>query len=249
MVHKPIAIMILPIFVAGILMLGILSAATARGADDNAGGGETQAPPAGGGEAAPAAPPATETPPAAAPPATETPPAAAPPAGAPQVNNSTGTPPESNNTNAYGNAQPDFAKIILEIHNRERAAVGVPPLVWNDELAADAKTYAEHLIATGEFTHPSAEWVAAHPMAPEGENLAGSSGSPITKLAEMAEGWVSEKNNYHGEPGNFNGVGHYTQMVWRTTTAVGCATASGNGRDVLDCRYSPPGNSLGQKPY
>jgi hypothetical protein len=121
--------------------------------------------------------------------------------------------------------------------------------VWSDKLAADAKTYAEHLIATGEFTHPNAEWVAAHPTAPEGENLAGSSGSPLTKLAQMAEGWVSEKSNYHGEPGDFNGVGHYTQMVWRTTTAVGCATASGHGRDVLDCRYSPPGNYIGQKPY
>src|SRR5438067_7551309 len=75
MIHKPIAIMmILPIFVAGILMLGIL-APTARGADDNAGGGETQAPPA------TEAPPVTEAPPpAAAPPVTEAPPpAAAPP--------------------------------------------------------------------------------------------------------------------------------------------------------------------------
>src|SRR5947209_12228003 len=100
MLHKPIAIMILPIFVAGILMLGIL-AATARGEGDNASGGETQAPPpAGGGEiAAPpateippaAAPPATEIPPAAAPPATEIPPPAAAPAGAPQgaTNNET----------------------------------------------------------------------------------------------------------------------------------------------------------------
>jgi hypothetical protein len=91
--------MILPIFVAGILMLGIL-APTARGADDNAGGGEI----------APAAPPpATETPP----------PVAAPPASASQVSNNT-----------------DFVNTVLEMQNRKRAAVGLPPLMWSNTLAA-----------------------------------------------------------------------------------------------------------------
>jgi uncharacterized protein YkwD len=83
LVHKPIAIMILPIFVAGILMPGILLAATARGQDDNASGGETQAPPPATETPPPTeAPPATETPPPTeAPPATETPPPTeAPPA-------------------------------------------------------------------------------------------------------------------------------------------------------------------------
>ena len=36
----------------------------------------------------------------------------------------------------------DLAKTILEIHNSERAAVSIPPLVWSDELAAEAKTWA-----------------------------------------------------------------------------------------------------------
>jgi pathogenesis-related protein 1 len=166
-----------------------------------------------------------------------------------QQSNSTGIAQQSNNTNAYGNTQADFVNTILGIHNPERAAVGIPPLVWSDKLAADAKTYAEHLIATGVFSHPSAEWVAAHPTGPEGENLASRSPQNPNELAQMAEGWVAEKNNYHGEPGDFNGVGHYTQMVWNTTKAVGCATASGGGRDILDCRYSPPGNYLGEKPY
>ena len=68
MVHKPIAIMILPIFVAGILMLGILAATANAPENDNAGSGETSAPP----------------------PATETPPPAAPPAGASPESNNTG---------------------------------------------------------------------------------------------------------------------------------------------------------------
>jgi hypothetical protein len=148
----------------------------------------------------------------------------------------------------------DFAKSILAVHNRERAAVGVPPLVWSDKLAADAKPWAEHLATTAEFGHPTAEWVAAHPTGPEGENLAGF----FRDVSEPNGGqslWVDEKKDYHagtpcckpGEPI----TGHYTQMVWNTTKAVGCATASGNGHpfSILICRYSPPGNILGLPPY
>lgn len=78
----------------------------------------------------------------------------------------------SNNTGNVQQQSAEFIKTILDIHNRERAAVSVPPLVWNNTLADDAKTYAEHLIATGKFEHPNPEWVAAHPMSPESDNLA-----------------------------------------------------------------------------
>jgi uncharacterized protein YkwD len=148
----------------------------------------------------------------------------------------------------------DFADMVLAVHNRERDAVRVPHLVWSDKLAADAKPYAEHLLTTAQLEHQSQEWVDAHPNSVpgyEGENLAWRGNTTTIPIAQMQQGWISEKNNYHGEPGDFNGVGHYTQMVWRDTTAVGCATASGGpyGRDVLDCRYSPVGNVIGQKPY
>ena len=34
---------------------------------------------------------------------------------------------------------------LLAAHNRERAAVGVPPLKWNEGLAASAGSWAQHL--------------------------------------------------------------------------------------------------------
>jgi Cysteine-rich secretory protein family len=155
-------------------------------------------------------------------------------------------------------AQSDLANTVLAVHNRERAAVGVPPvdpLVWSDKLAADAKIWAEHLATTGEFVHDTEHL----PTLGEGENLAAMSwmGSHNTTvpIAQNMQGWVAEKNSYQGLPSatGTNVTGHYTQMVWRNTKEIGCATAtstaSGGGRDILVCRYSPPGNIVGQKPY
>jgi pathogenesis-related protein 1 len=119
-------------------------------------------------------------------------------------------------------------------------------LVWSDKLAADAKTWAEHLATLGEINQQNAHDPNRNG---EGENV--HLGNPayraITSVEEMLQGWVSEKNNYHGEP--TGQALHYTQMVWNTTKEVGCATASDGKRDILDCRYSPPGNVIGQKPY
>ncbi len=91
-----------------------------------------------------------------------------------------------------------------------------------------------------------------------GENLISCCTSHgITNLTGAIEnGWASEKNNYHGEvltKENYVGFGHYTQMVWGHTKEVGCAiahdTTNAGGMYYLDCRYSPPGNYFGQKPY
>jgi pathogenesis-related protein 1 len=43
--------------------------------------------------------------------------------------------------------------------------------------------------------------------------------------------------------------GHYTQIVWRNTKAVGCAVGGKGAREVWVCDYDPPGNYVGQRPY
>jgi pathogenesis-related protein 1 len=160
-----------------------------------------------------------------------------------QENSNTGNTAQGASNN--GNTA-DFSKTILDIHNRERAAVSVPPLVWSDKLANDAKTWVEHLARLGSLVHSGGSG--------QGENLSyrSSSGGPSTiSTAQLIQGWISEKNDYHGAPIVKGGqvTGHYTQMVWRTTTAVGCATASAGQSVYLVCRYSPPGNMLGERPY
>jgi hypothetical protein len=181
--------------------------------------------------------------------------------GTTQVNNGTGTTQVNNGTgttqvnNGTGNASADFVNTILAVHNRERAAVGVPPLVWNDTLAAGAKAWAENLAANGKFEHST----CCGAFRDYGESIAGfdpSQGVSAPENGMML--WIAEKNNYHGGPippdtpgSGPQAIGHYTQMVWRNTTSVGCGIGSGSKLpySILVCRYYPPGNIFGQKPY
>ncbi|MGB6593927.1 MAG: CAP domain-containing protein [Candidatus Nitrosopolaris sp.] len=166
------------------------------------------------------------------------------------ASNNTGTTQVNNST---GNESADFVNTILAVHNSERATVGVPPLLWNKTLAAGAKTWAENLAATGKFEHST----CCGAFRDYGENIAGF--DPSQGVSAPGNGlmlMVAEKNNYHGGPitpdipANQT-IGHYTQMVWRNTTSVGCGTGSGSKLpySILVCRYYPPGNIFGQKPY
>ena len=143
-------------------------------------------------------------------------------------------------------AAADFKAEILAAHNAARAAVGTPPLGWSDVLAADAGPWAQSLAQRGRLEHS-----ASGDRAGAGENLwMGTAGAYTT--AQMVDGWTAERENFH--PGIFpdvskdgwQAVGHYTQMIWRGTTQVGCALAHSERWDVLVCRYAPAGNMMGE---
>jgi uncharacterized protein YkwD len=136
-------------------------------------------------------------------------------------------------------------------HRAARAEAGLPALTWDPALAADAKTYADTLAATGRFEHsPQPRGVPE-----QGENLwTGTRGA--YRYAEMVGHWVAEKRDYVPGPlpavsrtGKFGDVGHYTQIMWRTTQRYGCAEASSAKDDYVVCRYVPAGNVAGQRAF
>ena len=54
-------------------------------------------------------------------------------------------------------AQAAMPERILALHNRERAAVGSPPLVWDPTLAASAASYGPTLASLGRLAHSPRE--------------------------------------------------------------------------------------------
>ena len=134
---------------------------------------------------------------------------------------------------------------LLALHNRERASVGVPALVWNERLAAGAADWAARLGDSGALEHSGVE--------DEGENLWMGTADYYT-IDAMVGAWVAERRNFRSgrfpevsRSGDWSSIGHYTQMIWRDTRAVGCGLFHGRQWDVLVCRYSPAGNVMGDQ--
>ena len=143
-------------------------------------------------------------------------------------------------------ATAEFQARVLAAHNAERSARCVPPLVWDAAAAADAAAWAAELARTHRMRHADGGSASG-----QGENLfMGTAGAyPVEAMIGL---WAAEKTvlaQLASWEDDFRTVGHYTQMVWSGTTAVGCAVASDGADDYLVCRYSPPGNVEGEQPF
>jgi uncharacterized protein YkwD len=133
---------------------------------------------------------------------------------------------------------------IVDAHNAWRSPLGLQPLQWSDELAAISLDWAEQLAAAEVMEHSHSPGY--------GENLAEGLNTFFSP-AQVVNLWGDEVADYDYEtntclPGKM--CGHYTQVVWDTTTEVGCATIrKDNNWEIWVCTYNPPGNYVGQRPF
>ncbi len=136
---------------------------------------------------------------------------------------------------------------VLGAHNQERAGFGAAPLAWSDQLAAEAKGHAQYMARTGIYGHDQTPGRRKK----MGENLwRGQRGlfsydimfGVMVEEARLFRPGIFPDNSANGD---WHAVAHYTQIVWPTTTEVGCAVASSSTTDYFVCRYAPTGNKDG----
>jgi len=140
-----------------------------------------------------------------------------------------------------------FPGRVLAAHNLERSRAGATLLIWDDQLGSGAAAYAQQLAISGRFAHSDR---SNRPGV--GENLwMGTHGA--FPIEAMVGAWASEKQFFFpgifpnvSRSGDWEDVGHYTQMIWPSTRRIGCALASTPRIDYLVCRYATAGNIDGQ---
>jgi pathogenesis-related protein 1 len=165
---------------------------------------------------------------------------------------------------------------ITAAHNAVRALVQTQPplplLVWNQTIADYAQQWATTL-ATSMCADPQHRTGAELEAKDYGENLATFEasgtlrGGTVSTAADAVTVWASEKacwtfGTIQGTEKcdkacytnlNSDGCGHYTQVVWRGSTELGCGVATcKNGvltEDIWICNYAPAGNFIGRAPY
>ena len=145
--------------------------------------------------------------------------------------------------NTGSDVSKEDAQQALDLHNKYRADVGTPPLEWSAEVAAYAQEWANQLAANNcTFEHRQ--------NGAYGENLF--MGGGTWTVMDATNSWYNEiqKFDYNNPDANFMETGHYTQVVWRTTTKLGMGVATcSDGSTIIVANYDPPGNMQGEKPY
>lgn len=154
-------------------------------------------------------------------------------------------------------------------HNAVRAMVetdmSLPELTWSSELAAYAQEWADNLAkSTCQPKHRSSAELQAKGY---GENWAfftSFGGNPSDTAKTAVNLWASEHEcwtfgTFRGSEKcdtacytakGTDGCGHYTQIVWRKSTQVGCGLATcGSTNSIWICNYKVAGNFIGQAPY
>ncbi|MCP3140115.1 CAP domain-containing protein [Pyxidicoccus xibeiensis] len=150
-----------------------------------------------------------------------------------------------------------FERDMLDTHNTVRAGVTTPrpdpaleALTWDVAAEAVAKAH----VAKCNFRHNGER-------GDFGENIAAAT-PDLWDTPDVVNEWAKEVADYDYARNTCAAgkqCGHYTQVVWRATKRVGCATQVCTTNSPFGsraptwqfwvCNYAPPGNYVGQRPY
>jgi len=164
----------------------------------------------------------------------------------------------------------DQKAVILAAHNTYRSLIalgngsGQPgatdmlEMVWDDNLAANAQTWADSCT----FDHDSDSSRKTAKFSAVGQNIDIYMSSNKVKQMDFTtfvKDWFDEIDLFRGASAPTNsykdvsGTGHYTQLVWAKSYALGCGFKvykdNGMYSYQLTCNYGTAGNWMGEKIY
>ncbi|GLB34051.1 putative SCP / Tpx-1 / Ag5 / PR-1 / Sc7 family of extracellular domains containing protein [Lyophyllum shimeji] len=130
---------------------------------------------------------------------------------------------------------------FLFAHNVIREAHAAPDLTWSTELASLAEEWADNCV------FQRTEGILRE--TPYGELHVAATG--VFPISNAINQFVLDEVEYNPAKPTYN---HWTQIVWKSTTEVGCARSQcdnmlGHATGVATyyvCLYNPAGNIIGQ---
>ena len=137
----------------------------------------------------------------------------------------------STTSNAAGAVATTYQQVVLDHHNVHRANHSASAVTWDTNLASIALSIAQTCV----YEHNTTAGGGGY-----GQNIA--AGVPSYNISAVItelfyNGEVNWFNGLYGEANpdmtNFEHWGHFSQIVWKGTTTVGCAT--------YDCSNAPSG--------
>ncbi|MBA0792761.1 hypothetical protein Gohar_017233 [Gossypium harknessii] len=143
--------------------------------------------------------------------------------------------------NRSGTSNADF----LSTHNAVRLLIGHSPLTWNDTIAYFAEQWARKRVNDCELIHSGG---------PYGENLFWGGSPTDWSPTTVVKIWAAEKAFYDPKSNSCaknHMCGHYTQIVWKDTLRVSCASVKWNNNKgtYVICNYDPPASYLNKHPF
>ncbi|PPQ77650.1 hypothetical protein CVT25_011084 [Psilocybe cyanescens] len=130
---------------------------------------------------------------------------------------------------------------FLDAHNIIRAEHNATALQWSTSLAAKAELWVDQC----QFRHTNGVLSSGV----YGENIAAGTGA--FPIAAAVASFVADKDQYDSANPTYL---HFTQVVWKSTTEVGCAVNQCRGifdrslgsASLYVCLYNPVGNVIGR---
>lgn len=136
------------------------------------------------------------------------------------------------------------ANRVLAYTNYHRALHGAPSVRWTAQLASDAQAWADQAMAKALSSGNCFGSLQHAVISTQGENLYMAMGgsSNLNQCSKGVLAWYSEVADYItgvdwvsgttppvnspdwqiSDPSQLSKVGHFTQLVWRSTDAIGC---------------------------